>query len=37
MAASRCAKLAVSKHKLKGRASIGEATIVAVYLAKNVF
>ena len=32
-----CAKLAVSKHKLKERASMGEATIIGLDLAKNVF
>jgi hypothetical protein len=35
--ASRCAKLAVSTHKLKERASMGEAAIIGVDLAKNVF
>ena len=35
--ASQCAKLAVLKHKLKERASMGEVTIIGVDLAKNVF
>ena len=37
LTASRCAKLVVSKHKLKERASMGEVTIIGVDLAKNVF
>ncbi len=37
LTASRCAKLVVSKHELKERASMGEATIIGVDLAKNVF
>jgi transposase len=37
LAASLCAILVVSKHKLKERASMGEVTIIGVDLAKNVF
>src|SRR5690606_554004 len=37
LTASRCAKLVVSKHKLKERASMGKVSIIGVDLAKNVF
>ena len=34
---SRCAKLVVSRHRFKGRASVGEVGIIGVDLAKKVF
>jgi hypothetical protein len=37
LTASRCAKLVVSKHKLKERASMEEVSIIGIDLAKNVF
>lgn len=37
LTASQCAKLAVLYHKLKERASMAEATIIGVDLAKTVF
>lgn len=36
LTASQCAKLAVSRHRLRGTASMKEATIIGVDLAKNV-
>ena len=35
--AAQCAKLAVLKHKLKDRASMGEINIVGIDVSKNVF
>lgn len=37
LTASRCAKLVVSKHKLKERASMRGVGFIGVDLAKNVF